>query len=98
MPEKYYRVRDIVHPDKSEIVVRVKDGKLECLTGEGDNLKKFGCVISNGKLEVGNKYYETPITKEKADQLKFNYDNEQSRAIEASIIIPENITGGGYPD
>ena len=94
----YYQIKEINSPEQNGIVVMVKEGKLECLTGNQEHLKEFGCEIKDNKFVVGNDYYDTPISQRIANKLKVDYDTAQAKTLEETINILAYITGGGYPD
>jgi hypothetical protein len=75
MEDLYYNIRQIMHPEKNGIVVCIKEGKLECLTGGKSQLEEYGCVLVNGRFVVGDDYYDLPISQRKANELKAAYLN-----------------------
>ncbi len=75
MGENYYQIRPSSDTKVNGIVVRLKDGKLECITGSEENLKKYGCGLDEkGNLTVNQDCFSTEISEEEALNLKSSYE------------------------
>ena len=69
--EQYYNIKEKTNTESYGIVVRVKEGKLEEITGDKNTLKEYGVSLDNkGNLNVGKKYFYSEISKNKAYKLK----------------------------
>jgi hypothetical protein len=71
MTNRYYRVRPIAKPDVNGLVVKLKDGKLECMTGNENDLTKYECGLEKkNNFCVGKNYFYGEIKKSRAYELR----------------------------
>lgn len=85
--EKYYNVKYKSKPDAYGIVVKVKEGKLEAITGGETALKRFGAYLDKkGNLNVGKKYFYDKMSKYQAEKLK----NIEKEHIMKQLYFSEN--------
>ncbi len=94
---KYYNIKEKKDPETYGIVVKVKEGKLEVITGEEEDIKKYGVrLINKGNLKVKKNYFYMQISKSKAYNLKrieTNLRMLQSLAMDSKDLGPSHLVG-----